>query len=360
MLPGPTMPDPERQTRSRLVELFAEHQLHPRHDLGQNFLIDLNLLEFVVAEAQLDQDDVVLEVGTGTGGMTAFLAEKAGAVISVEIDPRVHALAREKLAAFPHATLLLTDILETKNELAPLVLQTVRDRLAERPGRRLKLIANLPYSVATPVITNLLASELELERMVVTVQYEMAERMRGAPDTSDYGSLAVWIQAQSDCRILKRLGPAAFWPRPKVDSAIVRIVPDPVRRHQLGDRRFFQEFLRSLFQQRRKVVRKVLSNQWGDRLTADSLSAALADVGLTGSERAEQLPVETLIRLSRRLEPLCGSSSRTNSQDVAESGPAEPNPQQPNKHELHLPSREGDSTSAPPLPASLTVTSPGA
>jgi 16S rRNA (adenine1518-N6/adenine1519-N6)-dimethyltransferase len=295
------MPEPERQTRSRLVELFAQHQLHPRHDLGQNFLIDLNLLEFVVAEAQLNQDDVVLEVGTGTGGMTAFLAEQAGAVVSVEIDPKVHAFAQDKLAGFPNATLLLTDILETKNELAPLVLRTVRERLAERPGRRLKLIANLPYSVATPVITNLLASDLEIERMVVTVQYEMGERMRGAPDTNDYGSLAVWIQSQCDCRILKRLGPAAFWPRPKVDSAIVRIVPDPERRAQLGDRRFFQEFLRGLFQQRRKVVRKVLAHQWEDRISPETLAEVLTDVGLTGSERAEQLPVDTLIRLSRRL-----------------------------------------------------------
>lgn len=295
------MPEPERQTRSRLVELFSQHQLHPRHDLGQNFLIDLNLLEFVVAEAQLDQNDVVLEVGTGTGGMTAFLAEQAGAVVSVEIDPKVHAFAREKLAGFPHATLLLTDILATKNELAPEVLQTVRERLAERPGRRLKLIANLPYSVATPVITNLLASDLDVERMVVTVQYEMAERMRGAPDTNDYGSLAVWIQSQCDCRILKRLGPAAFWPRPKVDSAIVRLIPDPERRARLGDRRFFQDFLRGLFQQRRKVLRKVLAHQWESRLSPGTLAEALTDVGLTGSERAEQLPVETLIRLSRRL-----------------------------------------------------------
>jgi len=334
--------------------MLRANGLEAKSKLGQNFLIDLNLMEIVVAEAQLDQNDVVLEVGTGTGGMTAFLAEKAGAVVSVEIDPKVHSLAREKLAAFPHATLLLTDILETKNELAPLVLQTVRERLAEHPGRRLKLIANLPYSVATPVITNLLASELELERMVVTVQYEMAERMRGAPDTNDYGSLAVWIQAQCDCRILKRLGPAAFWPRPKVDSAIVRIVPDPVRRRQLGDRRFFQEFLRSLFQQRRKVVRKVLSNQWGDRLTAETLSAALADVGLTGSERAEQLPVETLIRLSRRLEPVCGSSldidaGRSSDRHLPEPVPNEQNPE----------NQRGDSPTVSTL-ASFTATLPGA
>jgi 16S rRNA (adenine1518-N6/adenine1519-N6)-dimethyltransferase len=134
----------------------------------------------------------------------------------------------------------------------------------------------------------------------------MAERMRGAPDTNDYGSLAVWIQSQCDCRILKRLGPAAFWPRPKVDSAIVRIVPDPQRRAQLGDRRFFQEFLRGLFQQRRKVVRKVLAHQWEDRLSPETLAEVLADVGLTGSERAEQLPVDTLIRLSRRVAVACG------------------------------------------------------
>ena len=113
--------------------------------------------------------------------------------------------------------------------------------------------------------------------------------------------MAVWIQSQCNCRILKRLGPAAFWPRPKVDSAIVRIVPDPERRAQLGDRRFFQDFLRGLFQQRRKVVRKVLAHQWEGRLSPGKIAEVLTDVGLTGSERAEQLPINTLIDLSRRL-----------------------------------------------------------
>ncbi len=295
------MPEAERQTRTRLMDLFNEHGFHPRHDLGQNFLIDLNLLEFVVAEAELTAQDVVLEVGTGTGGMTAFLAEQAGAVVSVEIDPRVHGLACDKLAPFPNATLLLTDILATKNQLSPQVLEVVTERLAAIPDARLKLIANLPYSVATPVISNLVASELNWQRMVVTIQWELADRMRGAPGTNDYGSLAVWLQAQCDVKIVKKLGPAAFWPRPKVDSAIVRIVPDLAKRHELGDRGFFHEFVRRLFQQRRKVVRKVLSGMYPD-FDRVQLDAALLEAGVAADSRAEQLPVPELVALSRAVQ----------------------------------------------------------
>lgn len=296
------MPEAERQTRSRLIDLFNEQGFHPRHDLGQNFLIDLNLLEYVVAEAELTPRDVVLEVGTGTGGMTAFLAEQAGAVVSVEIDPRVHSLALAKLAEFPNATLLLTDILATKNQLAPVVVDAVRERLSAIPDSRLKLIANLPYSVATPVVSNLVASDLDWTRMVITIQWELAERMRGAPGTNDYGSLAVWLQAQCDVRILKKLGPAAFWPRPKVDSAIVRIVPDAVRREELGDRAWFHDFIRRLFQQRRKVVRKVLSGMYTPDLDRDSLESALQGAGIPENARAEQLSVPQLTALARELQ----------------------------------------------------------
>jgi 16S rRNA (adenine1518-N6/adenine1519-N6)-dimethyltransferase len=160
------------------MELFAQHGFHPRTDLGQNFLIDLNLVEYVVREAHLDRDDVVLEVGCGTGGMTTYLTLEAGAVVSVEVDKRMFELAQDAVEGCSNVTLLNCDVLKNKNHFSPLVLETVAEKLAEDPERRLKLVANLPYSVATPVISNLVASDLCWARIVATIQLELAQKMR--------------------------------------------------------------------------------------------------------------------------------------------------------------------------------------
>ena len=295
------MPEAERQTGTKLRELLTAHGLNPRHDLGQNFLVDLNLLECVVAAGELGPDDVVLEVGTGTGGMTAFLAERAKRVISVEIDPNVHALAREKLAAFDNVTLLCTDVLATKNRLAPEVVAEL-DRWAPAGSPGPKLVANLPYAVATPVIGNLIAEEREWPLLVVTVQWELAERMRGQPGTNDYGALSVWLQSQYEVEVLRRLGPGAFWPRPKVDSAIVRLRLKPAARAGLGDRGAFLELIRRLFQQRRKVLRKVLLSQPDLGLDRTVAERVLEECGLTGEVRAEEVAVSRLVELSLRLQ----------------------------------------------------------
>lgn len=310
------MIEAERQTRSTLVDLFERNGIHPRHDLGQNFLIDLNLLEYIVAESELSERDVVLEIGTGTGGMTAFLAQRAGAVISVEIDPRVHAFAREKLAGFSNVTLLLCDVLKNKNQLAPDVVAEVTRQLAVDPERRLKLIANLPYSVATPVMSNLLASDLDCERMVVTIQWEMAERLRARPGTNDYGALSVWVQSQCEVRVLKKLGPTVFWPRPQVDSAIVRLLPDRALQTQLGDREFFHDFIRRLFQQRRKLLRSVLWAMYKSGLSKIQIDAALTGAGLAPEARAEQIDVPGLVLLSRRLQAAGAGNPARVGQDV--------------------------------------------
>src|SRR5262249_46975683 len=168
-----------RQTLSYLRTLFEERGLRPKNKLGQNFLIDLNLLDLVLRAAELTRDDLALEVGSGTGGLTVRLIEQAGAGLSVEAAPAFAALADEAVAArFPagagHVTLLHADVLRTKNELNPDVLRAL-DELAARAGtKRLKLVANLPYAVAVPVISNLLLTGLPVERMVVTVQWEIA------------------------------------------------------------------------------------------------------------------------------------------------------------------------------------------
>lgn len=295
------MSEPERQTRSHLREVFARRGLHPRHDLGQNFLIDLNLIELIVADAALGPNDVVLEVGAGTGGMTAFLAQQAGAVVSVEIDPRMYELARTATAAQPNVTLLNTDALRGKNRLAPEVLQAVEQQLKAAAERRLKLVANLPYNVATPVVANLVATDLPWERMVITIQKELGRRMAAAPRTADYSALSVWLQAQCRVSVVRVLGPTVFWPRPKVDSAVVLIEPDEAARAAINDRAFFREFVQRLFQQRRKLLRRVLVEACGRRLPKTRTDAILQELGLGEQARAEELDPSTLVTLSNRV-----------------------------------------------------------
>jgi 16S rRNA (adenine1518-N6/adenine1519-N6)-dimethyltransferase len=300
----------DRQTRSHLMRLFEHQGIHPRHDLGQNFLIDLNLIDLVVDQAALGPEDVILEIGAGTGGLTTHLAQWAGEVVSVEIDPRVHALARLATDGLPNVTLLLADALENKNQLAPVVLEAVSEKLAVAPGRGLKLVANLPYSVATPVISNLIATELPWKLMIVTIQWELALRMKAAAGTDDYSALSVWLQSQSEIEIVRRLGSQVFWPRPQVDSAIVRLAPDPERRAAIGDRPFFHEFIRRLFTQRRKTLRSVLAGMYREKLEKTSIETLLQSMNLH-SRRAEELDVPTLVELARAIRQLLNPRGAT-------------------------------------------------
>lgn len=295
------MPSTDRQTRSYLMQLFAERGLHPRGDLGQNFLIDLNLIEFIVRQAELDPHDVVLEIGAGTGSLTAELARQAGAVVSVEYDRTVYQLAAEATSACPNVTLLQCDALRNKNRFAPAVLDAVQDQLQAEPDRRLKLVANLPYNIATPVISNLVATELPWVQMVATIQFELALRMVARPGSEHYGALAIWLQSQCRVKVLKKLSPNVFWPRPQVNSAIVRIEPHPVRRATIADRGFFHDYVREVFLHRRKVLRGVLRGMYRGQLDQSEVDALLREIGLAETARAEELSVQQHVALANGL-----------------------------------------------------------
>jgi 16S rRNA (adenine1518-N6/adenine1519-N6)-dimethyltransferase len=295
------MKQAERQTRSTLMKMFHERGLHPRSDLGQNFLIDLNLIDCLVHEADLGPRDVVLEIGTGTGGLTMHLAERAAAVVSIEVDHRVCALAQHALAHLSNVTLLNCDALRNKNCLSPALLEAAEAQLAAGPDRRLKLVANLPYCIATPVISNLVATDLSWEAMVVTIQWELAERIQAKPSSEHYGALSVWLQSQCDVKVLRKLGPAVFWPRPQVESAIVQLLPAPDRREQIGDRQSFHDFVRRVFQQRRKFLRSVLVRMYRDTMTREQIVERLAPFAFKEGIRADELDVATLVALARTM-----------------------------------------------------------
>jgi 16S rRNA (adenine1518-N6/adenine1519-N6)-dimethyltransferase len=293
-----------RQTQSYLRNLFEERGLEPKKKLGQSFLIDLNLLDVLVQAAELSKDDLVLEVGTGTGSLTARLAQGAGAVLGVEIDPPFFELTREATDRYQNVFLLHEDALKGKNELHPRLLGALQDVLRRtncEPGAespcRLKLVANLPYAIATPLVANLLLTALPFERMVVAVQREIAERLAARPGTKDYGALSVLVQSIADVEILRRLPPAVFWPRPQVASAFVLIKPNATKRQHVGDVTRFRNFLRDLYVHRRKNLRGALAGMPSGRRSKEEVDRRLAELGIEGSVRAETLDVEQHLRL---------------------------------------------------------------
>jgi 16S rRNA (adenine1518-N6/adenine1519-N6)-dimethyltransferase len=293
------------------MQRFAEVGLQPNTRHGQNFLIDLNLVALLADAAAITADDVVLEVGTGTGSLTALLAQHAAAVVTVELDRHLHQLARESLVDCPNVVMLQQDALKNKNQFHPRVLEAVRLELGKAPGRRLKLAANLPYSVATPVISNLLATDLVPASMTATIQKELAERITAVPGTRDYGALSIWIQSQCRTQIIRILPPDVFWPRPKVESAIVQIVPEAERRARIPDLSFFHSFVRAMFFHRRKLLRSELVSAFRNELDKPAVDAVLAERGLSPTARAEELDADVMLALSeavrRRLTVADGS-----------------------------------------------------
>jgi 16S rRNA (adenine1518-N6/adenine1519-N6)-dimethyltransferase len=329
-----------RQTLSYLRNLFGAHGIKPKNKLGQCFLIDLNLFDVIVRAAELSYEDVIVEVGSGTGGLTSRLAEEAGAVLGVEVDTDFFALACETVARREHVRIMHADILKNKNMLNPGVLEAITQMQNRAPGSKLKLVANLPYSVATPVIANFLLSDVQFERMVVMVQWEIAERLMAAPNTKDYGALAVLVQSIADIEAVRRqVLPSVFWPRPKVSSAILCIRPNATKRAHVGDVRGFREFLRSLYAHRRKNLRGALA-AFADRSKEKAdIDRTLTALGIDGALRAETLDLEQHLRLHRAFA--------NNSNDLLAAVAAEPHVTAEDVAELDRAIADGRRPSAP-------------
>ena len=294
-----------RQTSTFLKQRMEEAGIRPVSKVGQNVLIDLNLVNMIADSANLTEQDVALEVGTGTGSLTGLIAQKAGRVITVEIDQNLWQLAQEELAGFNNITFLQQDALRNKNNLNPILIDTIRQAMSEIEGARLKLVANLPYNVATPLISNLLTlDEFVPTSMTVTIQKELAERIVARPGTKDFGALSLWIQAQCNPEIVRIMSPKVFWPRPKVDSAIIHIETDTAKRNRIPDLAYYHRFVRSLFIHRRKLLRGVLVSVFKNELSKHDIDTVLEGINLTGSIRAEQLAVPVIFELCERFRVL--------------------------------------------------------
>ncbi|MCA9176411.1 MAG: ribosomal RNA small subunit methyltransferase A [Planctomycetales bacterium] len=287
----------QRQTLSFLTQRFREVGIRPLTKFGQNFLIDLNLVELLAKTADVGERDVVLEVGTGTGSLTAMLAEHAAHVVTVEVDPQLYQLAEEELAERDNVTMLQQDALRNKNNIHPVVLEEIAKQMAVDPCRQLKLAANLPYNIATPLISNLLLTEITPVLMAVTIQKELADRIVAKPGTKDYGALSVWVQSLCRAEVVRDMPPTVFWPRPKVDSSIIRIEPRDELRQRIPDLRYYHCFVRSMFFHRRKFLRSVVVSAFKGRLDKEAVDQVLAEHGISAESRAEQLTPDQLLAM---------------------------------------------------------------
>lgn len=241
------------QTKRQIQELLSSAGIRLNGHLGQHFLIDLNLMRLLVDSADIQNNDIVLEVGCGTGSLTQALAEKAGWIIAVELDRNLFEVAERQLANFDNIKLINTDILESKHTISRIISDALSSARKSLPGRFL-LIANLPYNVASPVMMNLLMDSMIADTMVVTVQKEVAERMTAQPATDHYGTLSIFLGATGDVETIRILKPAVFWPRPQVDSAMVRFTRSRAKAEQIANMKLFSEIVHLFMGHRRKTL----------------------------------------------------------------------------------------------------------
>jgi 16S rRNA (adenine1518-N6/adenine1519-N6)-dimethyltransferase len=272
------------QTKHEIQSLLGEANSHPRHRFGQNFMIDRNLVRLVADAGQLGPGDLAVEVGPGTGTLTQELLARAGRVVAVEIDRDLAGLLRRQFAHEPRFALVEGDALAGKHGVNAELVATLR--AARAAGQPAKLVANLPYNIASPLVIELLIEGVET--LAFTVQKEVADRLRAAAGGEDYGPLTVMAQMLGRVELLRTLPPQAFWPAPKIDSALVRITRDD---RLAGRARPFGEFVHKVFSFRRKTLRKALAQGGYDA------ERVLGETRIDGQLRPEMLAPGDFLRM---------------------------------------------------------------
>ena len=264
-------------------KILADHNLYPKKNLGQNFLIDGHVLDKIVAAANLSPNDLAIEVGPGLGVLTTELARAAGKVVAIEIDTSLATILRD--AAPPNVEIINQDIL--KIDLSKIISQSGFSRI--------KMVANLPYYITTPIIFSVLENNLPVDAMVVMVQKEVADRMLASPSTKAYGLLTLSIAYYGKASLVANVPPNCFFPRPDVHSAVVKI--DISSRNNIN-RKIFFPIIRAAFANRRKTLQNCLSSSADLDLTKDAAAKLIAAAGLPESVRGEALAFDDFARLA--------------------------------------------------------------
>jgi len=298
-------PKPAMQSKKQIQQLLASAGIQPTKRFGQHFLVDLNLMGLLVETAKIGPEDIVLEVGCGTGSLTEAIAERAGWCIAVEIDSKLASIAQQMLAKFKNVTILNTDILKTKNSIAPSVIKTLQE-LQHGFAGRLLLVANLPYNVACPVMTNLVWGPVYADGMYVTVQKEVAQRMTAPAGSRDYGILSILLNIAGEVKIERILKTEVFWPRPEVDSAMVSFIRQEQRANQVRDWQLLNELLSLFMGHRRKTLNACIKLARGRLAQINNWQQILKRASVDPGDRPEELTPQTYLTLAK----LCGEQLR--------------------------------------------------
>ena len=273
----------------RTIEVIKKYEFCFQKKFGQNFLIAGHVLDKIIAGAGVTKDDMVLEIGPGIGTMTQYLAEAAGKVVAVEIDRNLLPILQETLSDYDNVKVIHADVLSL--DLEKLVQE-------ENGGRPIKVVANLPYYITTPIIMALFEQHVPLANVTVMVQKEVAARMKSGPGSKDYGALSLAVQYYAEPYIVANVPCNCFMPRPNVDSAVIRLTRYEEPPVQVKDEKMLFKIIRASFNQRRKTLQNGLNNSSELNFTKDQIAAAIAAAGFSPSVRGEALTLEQFARLT--------------------------------------------------------------
>ncbi len=271
------------------IEVLQKYHFNFQKKFGQNFLIDTHVLEKIIASAGVTQEDFVLEIGPGIGTMTQYLCESAREVVAVEIDQNLIPILQDTLGAYDNVTVINEDIL--KLDIAKLA----RER---NGGNPIKVVANLPYYITTPIIMGLFESHVPIESITVMVQKEVADRMQVGPGTKDYGALSLAVQYYAKPEIVANVPPNCFMPRPNVGSAVIRLTRHDTVPVDVEDEKLMFAIIRASFNQRRKTLANGLSNAPGIRLSKEEIQESITELGVPVTIRGEALTLQQFAELS--------------------------------------------------------------
>lgn len=277
---------------SNTIEVLKKYGFRFQKRYGQNFLIDSHILEKIVEAAEITKEDMVLEIGPGIGTMTQYLAEHAREVVAVEIDKTLIPILEDTLSAYDNVTVINEDILKVDIEAL------AREKNGNRP---IKVVANLPYYITTPIIMGLFESHTPLASITIMVQKEVADRMQAGPGTKDYGALSLAVQYYAKPEIMMNVSPGCFIPKPNVGSAVIRLTRYEQNPVQVKDEDFLFSLIRAAFGQRRKTLVNSLTNASFLSVSKEAILRALSEMGISETVRGEALTLEEFAKLSNLL-----------------------------------------------------------